>query len=112
MPGHGGRSLVLVYASGGGICGTSGCYLLILERTGTSYRVIGDIQGWPSIRRLTGNRAYPDLSIWTQGGGVQPGYRSLIRFDGKAYRLIEATHPAAKGQILFSPQTPDQLLYP
>lgn len=26
-----------------------------------------------------------DLSIWVQGGGIQPGYEAILRFNGRTY---------------------------
>lgn len=109
------KAIVLVYMTGRPACGTSGCYLFILERDGSSFREIGFIQGWPPIHRLPGStNGYPHIGVWKQGGGVLPGYPARSRFTGKAYQGLndlEQIDDLANGRIVISETTPDQLLF-
>ncbi len=82
-----GTQEVIVYLISDGWCGTGGCTMLILTPEGTSYRVITKIP----ITRLpirvltTKSNGWHDITVWVQGGGIQPGYEATLSFNGKAY---------------------------
>lgn len=115
-----GRRLILVYVAGGGWCGTGGCPLMILERTGSSFHVLGDVSiSWPPIYLLrTTTHGYPDLAVWVQGGGILPGYEARLRFDGRKYPENPSILPARRmrgrinGTLLFSSAYGGEPLYP
>jgi len=123
-----GKSEIVVYISGGGPkdlgemggwCGSSGCEILIIEPSGKSYRPIGEVQGWPPIRRLpTSTNGRPDLAIWVQGGGVYPGYATRIRFNGAQYPVLPGAPNGPKlkkragSKMLIGGTEPGEFLYP
>lgn len=77
----------LVYVSEPEICGTGGCALWVLDRTQTGYKentYITVVQ--KPVRVLTTwSHGRPDLAVWVQGGGIQPGYEAVLKFNGRAY---------------------------
>lgn len=78
---------VVVYMTGEGQCGSSGCNALILKPRGVSYRIVGRL----SIARLpirvlpSRTNGWHDLAVWVQGGGIQPGYFARLSFNGSRY---------------------------
>jgi hypothetical protein len=78
---------VVVYVSGRDWCGAGGCHLLVLVPQAGSFRVIGRVTiARPPIRVLTTfSHGRPDLAVWVQGGGIQPGYQARLSFDGRRY---------------------------
>ncbi len=98
-----GRPEALVYAwqgrEGGrdvNLCGSGGCNLTVLSLTPTGYRVVSTISiTRPPIRVLAGmSNGWHDLSVLVAGGGIQPGYRARLRFDGKGYPANPSVAPA------------------
>jgi hypothetical protein len=60
----------------------------VLTKKGPSYSVVArlTITRRP-IRVLTAkSNGWHDISVWMQGGGIQPGYEADFFFDGKTYR--------------------------
>ncbi len=92
----GGRRQVVVYFTDQHSCGTGGCTTLVLASAGSSYKLITSITiGWPPIRVLsTSSNGWHDLGIWVQGGGIQPGYEAILRFDGETYPRNPSVPPA------------------
>ena len=89
---------VLVYLSGSAWCGTGGCTLLILQRSGGSYRLVSKI---PTVRLPVGvldskSNGWKDISIWVQGGGILNGYTAKLSFDGTSYPASPSTPPAVR----------------
>jgi hypothetical protein len=88
----------IVYISGpqGLWCGTGGCNMLIVEPFGTSYKVIGDLSIVQLPIRLlsTMENRHPDIGVWVQGGGIQPGYEAILSFNGTNYPENSALPPA------------------
>jgi hypothetical protein len=101
---------VIVYLTGGGRCGTGGCTTLILALDGSSYRVVTKITvSRPPIRILSSKtNGWHDISVWVQGGGIQPGYEAELSFDGKTYPSNPSVPPAkplsgkAAGEVVIS----------
>jgi hypothetical protein len=98
-----GRPEALVYARQGregnrdiSLCGSGGCDLIILSLTPNGYRVLSDIRVTrPPIRVLrTSTHGWHDLSVLVAGGGILPGYRARLRFDGKSYPTNRSVPPA------------------
>jgi hypothetical protein len=87
---------VVVYVSGRDWCGTGGCHLLVLVPQGRSFRVIGRVTiARPPIRVLnTFSQGRPDIAVWVQGGGIQPGYQARLSFDGRRYPGNPSMPPA------------------
>jgi hypothetical protein len=93
-----GSKEAIVYLTGHGWCGSSGCTTLILAPKGASYRLVTSITiTWPPIRILTSNtNGWHDISVWVQGGGIQPGYEAGLSFDGKTYPSNPSVPPARR----------------
>jgi hypothetical protein len=86
----------ILYLTGNQWCGSGGCTLLILQRAEKSWRVISQITICrPPIRVLTEvSNGWHDISVWVQGGGIQPGYEAKLTFDGKTYPKNPTVSPA------------------
>jgi putative lipoprotein len=110
----------IVYFTGGAWCGSGGCTTLVLTRSGSSYRVISKIPiTRPPIRVLkTVSNGWRGLSVWVQGGGIQPGYEAELRFNGKSYPANPSIPPArrpierAAGEVVVSASMQGVPLYP
>ena len=98
-----GRPEALVYAiastDGGGqpdFCGSGGCWLYVLSIRPTGYRRISAISiTRPPVRVLSSvSHGWHDLSVLVAGGGIVPGYRARLRFDGSRYPLNPSMAPA------------------
>jgi hypothetical protein len=91
-----GRDEAVVYVSGGSQSGSGGCDLLVLEQVGRSFRIRGDI----SISRLPvsvlqeKSRGWRSLTVLVAGGGISPGYRAVLPFDGAKYPDNPSVKPA------------------
>jgi hypothetical protein len=115
-----GQNEAIVYLVGRWWCGTGGCQTLILTPDAGSYRIITTITiTRPPIQVLTGtSNDWRSISVWVQGGGVQPGYEAELRFDGRTYPTNPSVPPArrlagnAAGYILISPSQDRRQLHP
>ena len=88
----------IVYLVGQWWCGSGGCPTLILKRTGSSFGIVTSISiTRPPIKVLsTRSNGWRDISVWVQGGGIQPGYAAKLQFDGKTYPSNPSTPPARR----------------
>jgi hypothetical protein len=86
---------VIVYLMGPW-CGSGGCTTLVLQERGSSYRVVSRITITQLPIRIlhTKTRGWRDIAVRVQGGGIQPGYEALLRFDGTSYPRNPSTLPA------------------
>lgn len=85
--------LWLVYLIGTKVCGSGGCTMLVLKRSDfTGYSVLTrmTVVQQPVIVSNQRTNGYPDLIIYTSGGGAVPAYHRL-QFDGSSY----PTNPTA-----------------
>ncbi|MFZ0305806.1 MAG: hypothetical protein WAL75_24175 [Terracidiphilus sp.] len=89
---------IVVYLSGESWCGSGGCRLWILEPAGASFRIIGEetIVQLPIRVLQSKSHDHFDIGVWVQGGGIQPGYEALVRFDGKSYPDNPSVAPARR----------------
>jgi len=111
---------IVVYVTGTSWCGSGGCTVLVLQPHDSSYQLIGDIPiVWPPIcalhQRTNGRR---DLVVWIRGGGIIPGYRAVITFNGRRYP-DGPTGPSAHRltgtpatDTLIAGRSPGELLFP
>ena len=80
---------LVVYVSGpqGSWCGTGGCMMLILEPFQSSFKVLGRVTIVQLPVRLLPSmkNGHPDIGVWVQGGGIQPGYEAVVSFNGTNY---------------------------
>lgn len=111
-------TITLAYVQGERWCGTGGCSLLILRPADRSFKVVTEVPTvWRPITMLnTSHHGLPDIGVWVQGGGIQPGYRAALSFDGKGYpqnpTLAAARRVAAgAGKVLISQNDPGVPLY-
>lgn len=86
----------IVYLISQNWCGSGGCSTLILSQRAGAWTVITKVSiTRPPIRLLkTTSKGWRDLGVWVQGGGIQPGYEALLRFDGSTYPKNPSTPPA------------------
>jgi hypothetical protein len=114
-----GTKEAIVYITGRTSCGSGGCRMLVLLPSGTSYQVVGETTVTrPPIRVLaTKSNGWHDISVWVQGGGIQPGHDAVLSFDGKAYPRNPSLTPArplddkAIGTIAIPPKAAGEPLY-
>jgi hypothetical protein len=94
----GGTQEVIVYVTGRSWCGSGGCRTLVLAPKGSSYEVVTHATiTRPPIRVLTTkSNGWHDISVWVQGGGIQPGYEAELPFDGKTYPSNPSVPPARR----------------
>ena len=115
-----GTSEAIVYVTGRTWCGTGGCFMLILARAGTSWRIVTEttITRTPIRVLSTASNGWRNITVWVQGGGIQPGYEAELRFDGKIYPENPSVPPARRltrkvpGQIILSSSQSGKLLWP
>jgi hypothetical protein len=88
----------IVYLTGYLWCGTGGCNMLVLKRSGDSWRVVGHttVTRAPIYILASSSHGWRNIGVWVQGGGVQPGYEAELSFDGKAYPSNPALPPARR----------------
>jgi len=81
---------VIVYIVGETWCGSGGCRMIVLKAKGSSYEVMSatSVTRLP-IRVLDGeSHGWHNISVWVQGGGIQPGYEAELSFNGQSYPRI------------------------
>ena len=91
----------------------------ILEPDGETFKVIGEMTiVRPPIRVLQSKlHGHFDIGVWVQGGGIQPGYEALLRYDGKSYPNNPSAVPAqplnvkVAGKVLIARIDKGDLLY-
>jgi hypothetical protein len=113
------RDEIVVYVSGESWCGSGGCSLWILEPDGASFRVIGNeaIVRLPIRALHSKSHGHFDISVWVQGGGIQPGYEALLQFDGVSYPDNPSVAPSRQlpegvaGRVLIAGADRGKLLY-
>ena len=88
----------IVYLMGPNWCGSGGCTSLILAPAGSSYRIITKttITRLPIRALSTKTNGWRDLAVSVGGGGIQPGYETRLRFNGKKYPSNPSVPPAQK----------------
>ena len=99
---------LLVYVSAEGLCGSSGCDLLILTRRGESFRVVNHMEiARPPIRVLdTRSNGWRNLTVTLHGGGILEPLEMELAFDGTSYPRNPSMPPArrmvraASGEVL------------
>jgi hypothetical protein len=92
-----GKAQDIVYISGGGWCGTGGCRLLILERAGSTFKLLGSV----SIVKLpirvlnSSSNGHPDIGVTARNYYVTD-YEAVFSFDGEKYPSNPTVPPARK----------------
>lgn len=95
---------VLVYIFEGHFCGTGGCdaYLFVKKRSRYVLRNHFEPVRNPIIVSENKTKGWNDLIFFNSGGGIVPGYYSLVRFDGTTYPsnpTIEDQAPSLKKRV-------------
>ena len=104
-----GKPEAIVYLIGKSSCGSGGCNLFILQKTGASWKVVTRMTVTnPPIRMLnTTSNGWRSLAVWVHGGG----YEAELRFNGKTYPRNPSVPPARRaannlaGEVLISSST-------
>ena len=88
----------LVYLTGPNWCGSGGCRLLVLDRTGETYRLVGEISVARAPIRLLEQQTHGrrDLGVYVAGGGITQGYEAAVPFDGRRYAPNPTVAPAVR----------------
>ena len=88
----------IAYLIGNQWCGSGGCHLFILQKSGGSWKTVTSMTITnPPIRILDSrSNGWQNLGVWVQGGGIQPGYEAELRFNGKTYPRNPSVPPARR----------------
>jgi hypothetical protein len=88
----------MVYLIGQQWCGSGGCHLFILQKSGGSWKTVTSMTITnPPIRVLDSKwNGWHSLGVRVQGGGIQPGYEAELRFNGKSYPKNPSVPPARR----------------
>ena len=88
----------IVYLMGPQWCGSGGCHLFILQKSGGSWKTVTSMTITnPPIRILERTlNGWHSLGVGVQGGGIQPGYEAELRFNGKTYPKNPSVPPARR----------------
>ena len=81
-------------------CGSGGCSLFILTKAGRSWRVVTrtTVTQLP-VRVLSAtSHGWHSISVWVQGGGIQPGYEAELPFNGRRYPGNPSASPARRAK--------------
>jgi hypothetical protein len=107
----------IVYLSGGGLCGSGGCTMLVLEPTAASFHTIAYITTTsPPIRILdTRTHGWQDLGVIEVDKDIHQDYEVRLRFNGRHYPdsfpLHAPKHPRT-GQTVLADSTKEIRLFP
>jgi len=111
----------LVYITGQGWCGNSGCKLYVLTPDRDSWRIIAKTTiTWPPILVLAAkSHGWHDLGVGVAGGGIRQGYEAELSFNGAKYPGNPSVPPARKapkknaaGDVVISATQKAKPLYP
>ncbi|HMO75127.1 MAG TPA: hypothetical protein PKD99_12010 [Sphingopyxis sp.] len=102
------NEMVVAWLVGRRFCGTGGCSLFVWDTSDERLRPLARIPvTWAPIRLVEGRaKGRPILAVWTQGGGIQPGYERPFHFDGTEYPMTTGDDwkrkvaPGAAGIVL------------
>ena len=95
-----GQPEAIIYVSGPGWCGSGGCGMYILQKRGSGFRLRADtsITRTPIAVLTTRTHGWRDVSVLVVGGGILPGYRAKLQFDGWKYMSNPSMAYAVKGR--------------
>ena len=87
----------IVYLLGPRWCGSGGCSCLILEPSGSSFKVITrtTVTQLPILVLEDTPNGWSDQGVGVGGGGIQP-YEASLKFNGKKYPSNPTVPPALK----------------
>lgn len=115
-----GQKEAIIYLVGRTWCGSGGCPTIVLVRNGAGWKLGQYITiTRPPIRVLSStSHGWHNISVWVQGGGIQPGYEAELSFDGKSYSGNPSVPPARRlrgkvpGEIVIPSMEGGTPLYP
>jgi len=78
---------VLVYVFEGHFCGTGGCDAFLFQKVNGRYALLSHFEPVrnPIVVSNKRSHGWKDLIFFNSGGGINPGYYSKSRFNGKNY---------------------------
>jgi hypothetical protein len=81
------RPEAIVYVTGQDVCGSGGCNMYILQQRPSGFRMLArtTITRPPIAVLKTRTKGWRDVSVYVAGGGINPGYRAKLQFDGWKY---------------------------
>jgi hypothetical protein len=91
-----GAQEAIVYLTDQNWCGSGGCVTLVLEPTGSAFKVVTKM----TVTRLpirvlkSKSNGWHDLSVLVAGGGIHLGYEAKLSFDGTTYPSNPSVPPA------------------
>ena len=114
-----GKNEVIVYLMASKWCGSGGCTVLILIPQHSGYRVMTrmTVTQLPIRVLSTKTAGWQDLGVRVQGGGIQPGYEAILRFNGTTYPRNPSMPPAQRlrrpleGRVVIPAGTEGRFLY-
>jgi hypothetical protein len=91
-----GKPEALVYVSGRAWCGSGGCRLFVCEQVSDNFRIRAEttITRLPVAVLAHRSNGWRDIVVTVAGGGIIPGYRAVLPFDGKRYAPNPSVPPA------------------
>lgn len=99
-------SEVVAFVSGQSVCGSGGCRLYILKKSGGEYKQITKLTVVQLPIQVFSDRSHNwlDLGVGVHGGGINPGYNVRLRFNGQTYPSNPSVQAAVvqKGMIIIS----------
>jgi hypothetical protein len=114
-----GNDEAIVYMLGDKWCGSGGCNTLVLRKDGMSWKVISKITVTrPPIRVLPEtSHDWHSIGVFVVGGGINPGYEAVLKFDGKSYPRNPTIPPvfrakSSEGDVVISSTKGATALYP
>lgn len=100
----------LAYLVGNEWCGSGGCNLFILRKSGNSWSVLNSVTiTHPPVRVLDSvSHGWHNLAVTVGGGGIRHGYEVELSFNGSRYPGNPTVPPArragknASGQVVIA----------
>lgn len=101
----------VVHVAGPTVCGTGGCDTLVFAEAVQGPVLVARIPLTrpPIVVATTSTHGWRDLIVHVSGGGINPGYDALLRYDGDSYPPNPTVPPAErlarspKGQVAIRP---------
>jgi hypothetical protein len=93
-----GKPEAVVMLIGDDWCGTSGCTLVILEKTSVDWREVSSTiaSKTPVVALISVTNGWRDLAVMVSGGGVLTSQQTTLKFGENGYRKhpeVQATGP-------------------
>ncbi|HEU4414477.1 MAG TPA: hypothetical protein VFT65_06805 [Candidatus Angelobacter sp.] len=109
----------LAYLVGNEWCGSGGCNLFILRKSGNSWSVVNSVTiTHPPVRVLDSvSNGWHNLAVEVGGGGIRGDYEAELRFNGRRYPFNPTVPPARKagkgasGQVVIASWADARPLY-